>query len=137
MSVQDINKYFAASNKISMKNLKTLLFATVFTIAPIMPVFSQEAVSVDERQAVNNQRQTFSIFMLVKTTNAWLTLSPEERFAFLDREINPILQKYSNVNMQFFDTEGFNRRVTDVIIWETQDLQSYQAVVKNLRESIC
>ena len=117
-----------------MKYFKTALLATVFALAPMMPVSSQEAASVDKGQAVNEQRQTFSIFMLVKTTNVWLTLSPEERFAFLDREINPILQKYPDVNMQFFDTEGFNSRVTDVVLWKTQDLESYQAVVENLRE---
>jgi hypothetical protein len=73
--------------------------------------------------------------MLIKTTQEWLSLSPESRFAFLDNDINPILKKYPEVRMRFFDTEGFNSRVTDVIVWETQDLEKYQAVVETLRES--
>ena len=85
--------------------------------------------------ANDQQQNTYSIFMLVKTTNAWLELPPEERFAFLDTEIDPILEAHSQVKMRFYDTEGFNSRVSDVIIWETTDLEQYQSVVEKLRES--
>ncbi len=33
-----------------------------------------------------------------------------------------------------FDTEGFNSRVSDDIVWETKDLEQYQLVVEKLRE---
>ena len=85
--------------------------------------------------ANDQQQNTYSIFMLVKTTNAWLELPPEERFAFLDTDIDPILEAHSQVKMRFYDTEGFNSRVSDVIIWETTDLEQYQSVVEKLRES--
>lgn len=81
------------------------------------------------------ERQTYSVFMLVKTTNEWLALTPEERFAFLDTDIKPILESHPAVKMRFFDTEGFNSRVTDVIVWESDSLSSYQGVVEKLRES--
>lgn len=81
------------------------------------------------------QRRTYSIFMLIKTTNAWLSLPPDKRFSFLDTDINPILQTHPKVKMRFFDTEGYNSRVSDVIVWETQDLNEYQLVVEKLRES--
>jgi hypothetical protein len=77
----------------------------------------------------------YTIFMLVKTTNVWLALSPPERFAFLDTDINPILQAHPLVKMRFFDAEAFNSRVTDVILWETSDLGQYSSVVERLRES--
>jgi hypothetical protein len=76
-----------------------------------------------------------TIFMLVKTTNTWLALPPAERFGFLDTDINPILTAHPTVKMRFFDAEGFNSRVTDVIVWETVDLAQYRAVVEGLRES--
>jgi Darcynin, domain of unknown function len=79
--------------------------------------------------------RTYTIFMLVKTTNDWLALLPAERFAFLDTDINPILQVHPTVKMRFFDAEGFNSRVTDVVVWETADLGQYSAVVERLRES--
>ena len=87
------------------------------------------------RAANEEQPTTYSIFMLVKTTDKWLSLSPQERFAFLDSDINPILEENPTVEMSFFDTEGFNSRVTDVIVWQSQDLGSYQSVVEALRES--
>jgi hypothetical protein len=77
----------------------------------------------------------YTIFMLVKTTNVWLALSPPERFAFLDTDINPILQAHPLVKMRFFDAEAFNSRVTDVMLWETSDLGQYSSVVEGLRES--
>ena len=81
------------------------------------------------------QNTTYSMFMLVKTTNAWISLTPKERFAFFDSDIEPILEAYPTVKMRFFDTEGFNSRVTDVIIWSTKNLEQYQLVIEKLRES--
>ncbi|MBI1252714.1 MAG: darcynin [Hyphomonas sp.] len=78
---------------------------------------------------------TFTIFMQVKTTSAWLALSPEQRFAFLGEAIEPILARHPSVRMRFFDTEFYNAEVTDVIVWEAQRLGDYQAVVEELRET--
>jgi hypothetical protein len=78
---------------------------------------------------------TFTIFMLVKTTNTWLRLSPKERFAFLDTTIMPILKQHQNVKMRFFDSEAFSGKASDIIVWETEDLRSYQYLVEKLRES--
>lgn len=89
--------------------------------------------SIDK--TLEKQQTIYSIFMLVKTTNAWINLPPDSRFAFFDSEIEPILKAHPSVKMRFFDTEGFNSRVTDVMVWETADLDRYQLVVEKLRES--
>lgn len=78
---------------------------------------------------------THTLFMMVKTTNAWLARSPQERFAYLGASIEPILKQHPAVKMRFFDSEAFSSRVTDVIVWETQQLREYQAVVEKLRET--
>lgn len=78
---------------------------------------------------------SFSIFMLVRTTPQWLALRPEERFAFLGTDIEPILKKHPAVRMRFFDSEAYHARVSDVILWETADLGQYQSLVEELRES--
>ena len=78
---------------------------------------------------------TFTIFMIVKTTNTWLKLAPKERFGFLDKTIQPILKNHQNVKMRFYDSEAFTGKASDVIVWETSDLQSYQHLVEELRES--
>lgn len=41
----------------------------------------------------------------------------------------------ANENENAFDTEGLNSRVTNVIFWETTDIDQYQLVVEKLRRS--
>ena len=74
-------------------------------------------------------------FMQVCTTPAWLALTPDERFAFLGETIAPILGRHPDVTMRFFDSEAFNARYTDVVMWETASILSYQAIVEELRET--
>ena len=85
----------------------------------------------------NSEKQalTFTIFMLVKTTNTWLQLAPKDRFGFLDETIQPILKQHPTVNMRFSDSEAFSGHASDVIVWETTDLRAYQHLVEQLRES--
>ena len=74
-------------------------------------------------------------FMLVRTTSTWLALTPTERFAFLGDTIAPILGRHSDVSMRFFDSEAFHAEYTDVVMWETASVLSYQAIVEELRET--
>ena len=77
-----------------------------------------------------------TIFMLVRTTTAWLALTPPRRFAFVNDTIGPILARNPRVSMRFFDSEAFSADFTDVIMWETADVLAYQAVVEELRETL-
>ena len=87
--------------------------------------------SADSSPAVNH-----AFFMLVRTTVAWLKLTPKERFAFVGAVIRPLLAKHPTVSMRFFDAEAFNAQVTDIIMWETADVMAYQAIVEDLRETM-
>jgi Darcynin, domain of unknown function len=77
-----------------------------------------------------------AVFMQVRTTSAWLQLTPKERFAFVDHVIRPLLANHPKVSMRFFDSEAFSAQVSDVILWETTDLLAYQSVVEGLRETL-
>jgi hypothetical protein len=79
---------------------------------------------------------TFTMFMLVKTTNTWLQLEPKARFDFLDKTIQPILKSHPTVKMRFYDSEAFSGSASDIIVWETDDLRAYQHLIEVLRESI-
>jgi chlorite dismutase len=74
-------------------------------------------------------------FMTVTTTNAWLALTPRERFEFLGEVIEPLLARHSAVSMRFFDSEAFTTDGTDLVMWETPDVLAYQALVEELRET--
>ena len=78
----------------------------------------------------------YTIFMLVKTTPAWLALPPKGRFAFVGEVLQPILQKHPLVKMRYFDAEAFNTRASDVIMWQTADLPQYESLVEHLRETL-
>jgi hypothetical protein len=77
----------------------------------------------------------FTIFLLLQTQPAWLDKTPEERFAFLETRVKPILMKHPEVSLRFYDSEFYNSRVTDVAMLETVNLGAYNALVEDLRET--
>ena len=77
----------------------------------------------------------FTIFLMLQTQGPWLDKSPEERFAFLETTVKPILMKHPDVSMRFYDSEFYNSRVTDVAVLETANLDSYHSFVEDLRET--
>jgi len=77
----------------------------------------------------------YTFFMLIKTTPAWLKLKPKDRFDFLGKDIAPILKQHPEVKMRFFDSEAYSGSYSDVIMWETNQVERYQSVVEMLRES--
>lgn len=76
-----------------------------------------------------------TVFMLLRTTPAWLALNRPERRAFMDRVVRPILAKYPAVKIRYFDAESFHARCTDLAMWETPDLQQYTFAVDALRDT--
>lgn len=76
-----------------------------------------------------------TIFMIVKTTTEWLALEPGVRFEFVRKVLAPLLAKYADVKLRFFDVEAFSARASDVLVWETEDLSCYQSLVEDLRET--
>ena len=82
-----------------------------------------------------NPQHNHAFFMLVRTTTTWLALAPKDRFGFLDNAIMPILLRNPEVSMRFFDSEAFNSRFSDIIMWETTNILAYQTVVEELRET--
>ena len=78
---------------------------------------------------------TWSIFMLVRATSHWLALAPEQRFAFIEAEIQPRLVRHPGVRVRFFDVEHMSARISDVVLFETGDLAQYRSLVEGIRET--
>ena len=76
-----------------------------------------------------------TVFMLVRTTPNWLALTPSERSAFVDDHLRPILTANPAVGLRYFDAEFFSARITDVLVWTTPDVPTFQPVVESLRET--
>ena len=109
-----------------------LALAAMALVAPFAPVRAQEPAGAAAQAA---PRHPFTVFMHVKTTDAFLALSPEERLEWVGEAVVPILEAHPDVRMRFYDSEFYSADTTDVIVWETADLDGYQAVVERLRET--
>jgi hypothetical protein len=93
----------------------------------------EPAAHLDDRDGASAPNHAF--FMLVLATPEWLQLTPPARFGWLDEVIRPLLAAHPGVSMRFFDSEAFNSRYSDVLLWETSDVLAYQALVEELRET--
>lgn len=87
----------------------------------------------DRFNTARSVRYTF--FMLVKTTPRWLQTPVPERVVFLRTDFSPVLQRWPDVRMRYYDAEFFTTRCSDVIVWETENIVSFQAVIEKLRET--
>lgn len=106
------------------------LFLVACTALPPLHVATAE-----ERAPLESEASAYSIFMLVQARAEWLALEPKQRFAFLDKEIQGRLEKHPGVQLRFWDVEHLNARVSDVLLFETQDLRQYQSLIEGIRET--
>jgi Darcynin, domain of unknown function len=79
---------------------------------------------------------SYTFFMLIKTTTRWLQAPESERVAFMKAEVMPLLKRWPNVTLRYYDAEFFTTRCTDVMVWETENLLAYQALIEKLRDTL-
>ncbi|MBI1262725.1 MAG: hypothetical protein GC184_13485 [Rhizobiales bacterium] len=77
---------------------------------------------------------SYTVFMLLRTTPAWLRLTRERRNAIAGHAFETAM-KGDAVTMSYHDAEAFSGRATDVAVFRTIDLYAYYAVVERLRDS--
>ena len=108
-----------------------IAIAAATALATLAPNLAPAA----DRPELESEASAYSIFMLVQATPNWLGLKPPERFAFLDEEIQSRLASHPAVRMRFWDVEHLSARVSDVILFETQDLAQYRSLIEGIRET--
>jgi hypothetical protein len=78
----------------------------------------------------------YTIVLAYRYSAEWLQKTREQRQAFNDQYLNPILGKYGKtVNARFFDAEAFTSRFSDFVLFETEDLRQYYFLIEELRDS--
>ena len=117
---------------------RTPLLASLTALALGFGPSPAAAAAADKETApvLQSEASAYSIFLLVRATPAWLALSPEERFGFLEEEIQGRLEDHPAVSLRFWDVEHFSARVSDVLLFETQDLSQYRSLVEGIRETL-
>ena len=79
-----------------------------------------------------------TFFWLIKTTPEWLALpalGDNGRFAWGKNVLDPILARYPGSKMDFYDAEAFTADCTDVMVWTVTNLEDYNGLVNDLRET--
>ncbi|NNP72497.1 hypothetical protein A7P53_07945 [Acinetobacter defluvii] len=77
----------------------------------------------------------FTIFVLLKTTTAWLRLERSERNKIADEVFSQLFQD-ENITLRMFDAEAFTTKCTDVAMFQTEDMKQYYFLTERLRDSI-
>lgn len=71
-----------------------------------------------------------TVFLLVRTTPAWLRLTRHER-----RTVAQTALEKMTGDIRHFDAEAFYGRATDLIMWQSVDMLSYHADIERLRDT--
>jgi hypothetical protein len=120
--------------KLSLHPLCAALFTASLVIAsPVWAQSSSPSVTNSQASAEKAPRK-YTFFMHLKTRDAWLQLSREDRLKYLGRNVFSALQKYPAVKMRHFDAESYTARLSDVVMFETTDLQQYDFFIDVLRD---
>ncbi|UZD92412.1 darcynin family protein [Cognatishimia activa] len=77
---------------------------------------------------------TWTIFVLLKVSTEWLSLSDDMRGEIADTSLREALVD-DRVTMRFYDAEAFAGRCSDIAVFEASDLQAYYFVMERLRSS--
>ena len=77
----------------------------------------------------------FTFFMSLRSQSSWLALSRQQRQDYLAATVRPILARYPQVKLRFYDAEAFTGRCTDMAVWETSDLRAYYFLIDALRDT--
>ncbi|GAA0470978.1 MULTISPECIES: darcynin family protein [Tatumella] len=75
-----------------------------------------------------------TVFVLLKTTPAWLRLARSERNRIADKVLADVLSD-GKVSLRMFDAEAFTTRCTDVAMFQAEDMQSFYFSIERLRDS--
>jgi hypothetical protein len=76
-----------------------------------------------------------TFFMHLRSCAAWLALSRQARADFIAATVRPILARYPDVRLRFYDAEAFTGRITDVAVFETTNLRAYYFLIDALRDT--
>lgn len=115
--------------------MKTVLLLLLF-FTTVNADFMLATESENGSIKVSDPDTAYTILVLYRATNHWLTLSREERNEFAAKEIFPIIQKFDKkLNVRLFDSEAFHAKTSDFFIVSCNDLKDYYFFMECLRDT--
>lgn len=76
----------------------------------------------------------WTVFMMVRTMPTWLALSRKRRSEIADKAFETALAD-TGVQMRYYDAEAFTASCTDIMVFDTDDLDAYYFAIERLRDS--
>ena len=80
-----------------------------------------------------SRKHTFFVHM--NATKEWLSLTRRERNLFLEKDFQPLLDKYSSIQVRLYDAEAFSTSCSDIAVFETEVIQDYYFLIDAMRDS--
>lgn len=79
--------------------------------------------------------QKYTFFVHMNATKEWLKLARKERNDFFETIEKEILTNFPGITLRLFDVEAFSTRCSDIVMFESDDIQEYYFMMESLRDS--
>lgn len=79
---------------------------------------------------------TYTFFVLLRATPAWLALTRPQRRAVTAEHLEPLLTRSPELRVRHFDAEAFSAVCSDVMLIETRDPAHHYFFMERLRDSL-
>ncbi|MFM2398100.1 MAG: hypothetical protein RL341_257 [Pseudomonadota bacterium] len=110
-----------------------LLIASAISVAGAA-MAQQPVPTASTALAPDGAPRKYTFFIHLKTRDAWLQLSAQERLAYVGKNVFPILARHPAVKVRFYDAEFYTARLSDIMFVETTDLRQYERFIDALRD---
>ena len=77
----------------------------------------------------------YTFFVHMNATNHWLSLSREQRSQYFDGIRSKIFAQYPSVSIRLYDVEAFSTKCSDIVVYETENIQDYYFLIDALRDT--
>jgi len=76
----------------------------------------------------------YSVLLMLSARSEWLVMNKEYRTNMFNQFLFPLLHSYSNqIKFTVYNSEAFHAEISDFIILETVNLESYYHFIKELK----
>lgn len=120
---------------LSLKKITSAVTIAIALVSSTTAIAQPQPNTAVASSASESAARKYTVFVHVKTRDAWLKLTVPERLSYIGKDVFPILARNPLVKMRFHDAEFYSARLSDVMVFETTDLIQYERVIDDLRDS--
>ncbi len=77
----------------------------------------------------------YTFFVHLNARKEWLKLNREDRNSYFNELKHDVFEKYPDVIIRLFDAEAFTVLCSDIVMFETENIQNYYFLIEELRDT--